>query len=220
MIIALAGIKGGTGKTTIATHLAMIYAQKSRDTLLVDADDQGTASLFTALRNQARASGAGYTIVKLSGAQVRTELLRLAPKYEEIVIDVGGRDTASQRAALSVAQVALFPFTPSSFDVWTLQQVGELVAEMQAVNPRLQAFSFLNQATPKGKDNAEAASILREELRLQFIETFIVSRKAFRRAADSGQCVNELKPLDVKAAGEITCLYQQISTSTAQTRAT
>ena len=210
MIIAVGGIKGGTGKTTIATHLAVLHATEGHDTLLVDADEQGTASLFTALRNQERAGGAGFTIIKLSGGQVRTELQRLAPKYEVVIIDVGGRDTASQRAALSVAHIAIFPFTPSSFDVWTLHQAGELVAEMRSVNPGLAAYSFLNQATPKGKDNEEAAMILREEESILYLDCPIVSRKAFRRAADGGQAVIELKPLDIKAANEIRVLFGEV----------
>ena len=44
-----------------------------------------------------------YTSIKLTGAAVRTETLRLREKYQDIIIDTGGRDTISQRAALTVA---------------------------------------------------------------------------------------------------------------------
>jgi hypothetical protein len=43
-----------------------------------------------------------YTCVKLTGASVRTEVLAMSKKYDHIIIDAGGRDTTSQRAALSV----------------------------------------------------------------------------------------------------------------------
>ena len=39
MIYTLGGIKGGTGKTTIATNLAIMLSRAGRDVLLVDADD-------------------------------------------------------------------------------------------------------------------------------------------------------------------------------------
>ncbi|HQH27598.1 MAG TPA: AAA family ATPase, partial [Oligoflexia bacterium] len=61
MIITVGGTKGGGGKTTLATNLVVMRSLQSRDVLLIDADDQGTASSFTSLRNSNREGGAGYT---------------------------------------------------------------------------------------------------------------------------------------------------------------
>jgi chromosome partitioning protein len=55
---------------------------------------------------------------------MRTQTLRLAEKYRDIIFDTGGRDTSNQRAALSVGDVLLVPFVPHSFDIWTLEKVG------------------------------------------------------------------------------------------------
>jgi chromosome partitioning protein len=55
---------------------------------------------------------------------VRTETQWLAGKYDDVIIDTGGRDTASRRAALTVAEVLLVPCLPRSFDIWTLEKVG------------------------------------------------------------------------------------------------
>lgn len=52
MILVCGGIKGGVGKTTLATNIAVMRAAEGKDVLLVDADDQGTASDFTAIRNE------------------------------------------------------------------------------------------------------------------------------------------------------------------------
>jgi cellulose biosynthesis protein BcsQ len=68
----------------------------------------------------------------------------LAEKYDEIVIDVGGRDTRSLRAALTVADAILIPFQPRSVDLWTASQIGALVAEARHVNERLRALAILN----------------------------------------------------------------------------
>jgi chromosome partitioning protein len=80
MILVCGGIKGGVGKTTLATNMAVMRANDGNDVLLVDADDQGTASDFTAIRNEAMAErgGAGYTSIKLHGAAVRSEVTRMA----------------------------------------------------------------------------------------------------------------------------------------------
>ncbi|MEM9032135.1 MAG: AAA family ATPase [Pseudomonadota bacterium] len=210
MIITVGGIKGGSGKTTVSTNLAVLRASAGRDVLLVDADDQETASDFTMLRNEGQEDGAGYTSIKLTGAAVRTEVKRLAAKYDDIVIDTGGRDTSSQRAALTVSDTLLVPFVPRSFDVWTLEKVSQLVGEMRAANPDLAAYAFINRADPRGQDNAEAEEVIRETEELTLIQTPLGARKAFGNAAAHGLAVTELKPQDPKASDEMLTLFRYL----------
>jgi chromosome partitioning protein len=210
MIIVVGGIKGGSGKTTVATNLAVIRSGEGHDVLLIDADDQETATDFTIIRNERHPEGAGYTSIKLTGAAVRTETLRLANKYEDIIIDTGGRDTTSQRAALTIADALLVPFVPRSFDVWTIEKVSSLVSEMQTANPNLQAYTFINRADPRGQDNDDAAEVLKETGTLSFVETPLGARKAFGNAAAEGLAITELKPQDPKATEEFLTLYRYI----------
>ena len=209
MKIVVGGIKGGSGKTTVATNLAVLSARR-QDVLLIDADDQETATDFTVLRNERRPEGAGYTCIKLTGAAVRTETQRLARKYDTILIDTGGRDTTSQRAALTVADVLLVPFVPRSFDLWTLEKVAALVEEMRTANPQLTAYVFLNRADPRGQDNDESVAMLKEASSLEFLNAPLGTRKAFANAAAQGLSVVELKPPDAKASEEIMTLYQRV----------
>ena len=58
--------------------------------LLVDADTQTTSSDFSLQRNNKTDGNAGFTCIKLAGQAVRTETLRLADKYQDIIIDTGG----------------------------------------------------------------------------------------------------------------------------------
>lgn len=210
MIVTVGGIKGGSGKTTVATHLAVLAASRGRDVLLVDADEQETATDFTLLRNERLAGRAGYTGVRLAGPAVRNEVLRLKEKYEEIVIDTGGRDTTSQRAALSVAGVLVVPFLPRSFDVWTQDKVEALVAEMRQVNPALKAFAFLNRADARGADNDEAARLLAESAELSLLPALLVARKAFSNAAAQGLTVGEVRPRDPRAVAEMEALFAAV----------
>src|SRR3954464_1721269 len=207
-IYTVGGIKGGSGKTTVATNLTVLLAAEGRDVLLVDADDQETASDFTAWRNTSTDGQAGYTAIQLTGDAVRTEVKRLASKYDDIVIDTGGRDTTSQRAAMTVSDLYLVPFVPRSFDVWTLERVVRLIEEMRPANPRLRAFAFLNRADAGGNDNAGAAEYLKEASCITFIDTPLGGRKAFSNAAAEGRAVVELKRKDTKAEAEIRALYQ------------
>ncbi len=214
MILTVGGIKGGSGKTTVATNIAVLRAREGRDVLLVDADDQETASDFTMLRNERCAAGAGFTSIKLTGAAVRTETRRLGVKYDDVVIDTGGRDTTSQRAALTVSDLLLVPFVPRSFDVWTLEKVSQLVGEMRAANPDLRAYAFLNRADPKGQDNADAEEVIAETPELTLIHAPLGTRKAFGNAASQGMSVVELRPQDPKASDEILTLYRHLFDTT------
>ena len=210
MIVVCGGIKGGSGKTTVATNLAVMRALAGADVLLIDADDQETSFDFTVLRNERREGNAGYTCIKLTGAALRTETLRLSEKYQDIVIDTGGRDTTSQRAALSIADVLLVPFVPRSFDVWTLEKVARVVGEVRALNTKLVAYTFLNRADPRGQDNEEAAAVIRDTEALTFLDTPLGNRKAFANAGAIGLSVCELLPNDPKATGEITTLFERL----------
>lgn len=210
MITVVGGTKGGSGKSTVAINLAVILAAMGRDTLLIDADDQETSTDFTALRNERRDGGAGYTCVALTGRAVLTEARRLAPKYQEVIIDTGGRDTVSQRAALAICDNYLIPFAPRSFDVWTIDKVAELIEEAKSINLDFQAFAFINRADSRGAENAEAAEILQSKPAMTFIPTILGNRKAFAHAAAAGLAVTELRPIDHKAVEEMSALFSRL----------
>lgn len=207
MITVVGGTKGGSGKSTVATNLAVMLSLAGRDVLLVDADDQETSMDFTSLRNDKIAKGAGYTCISLTGKAVYTETKRLAEKHQEIIIDCGGRDTASQRAALALCDTYLVPFVPRSFDVWTLDKVAELIEEVRAINPDFKAYAFLNRADPKGTDNKDAAEFLSNAKSLEYLDTPLGHRKAYANAASQGMSVVELRPADPKAVEEIGKLF-------------
>ncbi len=211
MIYTIGGIKGGSGKTTIATNLAIWLAQKGSDVLLVDADEQETATDFSAWREQNVGDEMGYTSIKLTGESVRTQVTKLKNKYEHIVIDTGGRDTTSQRAALVISDYYLVPFNPRSFDIWTVYKVQNLVGEIRAVKPdALHVYTFLNRADPRGADNDEAAEILMQCEGMNYVPNPLGNRKAFSHAAGKGLGIVELNPPDEKASTELNNLFTYI----------
>jgi chromosome partitioning protein len=210
MIYTVGGIKGGSGKTTIATNLAVYLAQQGRDVILVDADDQESATDFTSFRHQTLDGQLGYTAVKITGRELNTNVARLAAKCDDVVIDTGGRDTVSQRSAITVSNVYLVPFAPRSLDIWTLRKVEHLIAEIQPFNPSLISITFINKADARGNYKEETADLLRESQILQFLDTPIGNRISFANAASAGLGVIENKPTDEKAVIEIKDLYEGI----------
>lgn len=212
MIVTIGNVKGGVGKTTLAVNLAIALADASGDVLLIDGDEQGTALAFTELRTTARGQP-GYTAVALHGANIRTQVRLLAPKYSDIVIDVGGRDTGSLRAALTVTEIVLIPVKPRSFDLWGADQTAELVREAREVNEALRAVAVLNEADPLGRDNQTALDALGEIAGLEVAPVMIGRRKAFPNAAASGLSVLEAAD-DAKAEDEMRRLLRHLSACT------
>lgn len=209
MIYTTGGIKGGCGKSTIATNLTVYLANQGRDVLLVDADDQQTATDFTNIRTEVQGEPR-YTAIQLYEMAVYSQVQQMKGKYDDIVIDTGGRDTKSQRAALLASDIYLVPFLPRSFDIWTLEKIEEVLEEVRTQNQTLKAYCFLNKADFTGSYNNEAAEPLRKSEHIEFIEAPLGYRKVYAHASSDGLGITEYKPKDAKAIAEIETLFKAL----------
>lgn len=212
MIYTVGGYKGGSSKTTIAINLAVYLQQQGRRVLICDADDQESAKIF----NEVRRDYSGkppLNLITLTGNQVHKQLLDHAADYDDVVVDTGGRDTTSQRSALSIADVYLVPFPPRATDLWTSGKVDELVSKALSVNPKLRAFAFVARADTHGLGGTagqQAVQYLNGLSQVTFVPLTIGNRVAFDKAMLVGLSVLELAPPDVKANAEVAALFTHI----------
>lgn len=208
MILTIGSIKGGCGKSLIATNLTVLQSEKKRSVLLVDGDEQGTSGDWSDHRTNLGLP-TSWTTIRLRGNAVRSEVLKLKSNYDDIIIDCGGRDTSSLRAALTVSNIFLIPFQPKSFDIWTATKVSALVEEVAVLNPKLQTYAFINCAASRGTDNDDAKKILSQLSNIILLDQTVGLRKSFSNATSEGLGVSELKT-DKKATQEIQALCTRL----------
>lgn len=210
MILAVANTKGGVGKTTLALNIAIARAIAGQDVWLIDGDRQNTAQTAIGLRAEAGQIPAIACGSYVDGGLLRSQVLQQKNKFDEIIIDVGGRDSSALRAALVIADILVVPFQPRSYDVWALADISLLIQEARSVRDGLRAYAVLNSADPSGSDNREAADAVADHPELELLDAPLRRRKAFANAAGAGLCVYEAVPHDVRAVAELSYLIKQL----------
>lgn len=212
MIITVGNTKGGVGKTTLALNIAIARALAGRDVWLIDGDRQGTAQSAVSIRAEAGHAPGIACATYPDGATLRAQVQQQRSKFDDIVIDAGGRDSTALRAALILSDVLLVPFQPRSFDVWALDDIGGLIDESRSVRDGLRAYAVLNCADPgeSSTDNAEAAAAVANVSQFEFLATPVRRRKSFANAAGQGLSVLEIRPSDKKACDELNALVHAL----------
>jgi chromosome partitioning protein len=211
MIIMVGGEKGGVGKTTLATHLAVARKTLGSTVVLVDADSQGTSSTWSDARKE-HPEVPQVPCVSLRGGKVHVELKELARHYSDVVVDTGGADSQEFRSAMLASDILLMPLRPGSFDFWTLLKMQEVVSLAEGFNDSLQAVVALSQVPPSAIDRArkEATQILADMPRFRLLNTLTVFRAAFNHSAGEGLTVDEMPRRDPKACSEVALLHEEL----------
>jgi chromosome partitioning protein len=211
VIVTVGNTKGGVGKTTLALQLALARALAGRDVLMVDGDRQASTQMAVAIRAEAGRKPGLACVQYHDGAVLRAQVQRQASKYDDVVIDAGGRDSSALRAALYLSDLLIVPFQPRSVDVWALADIAGLVDETNGIRDGLRVFAVLNAADPgTSSDNTEAAAALSDFPQLTLLDAPIRRRKAFANALGLGLSVEELTPRDSKACEELANLVSMV----------
>src|SRR5574343_146006 len=210
MIITIGNTKGGVGKTTLALNLAIARALAGKEVWLIDGDRQGTAQTALTIRTEANRTPVIACAQYAEGSTLRGQLMKMAPKFDDVVIDAGGRDSTALRAALVLSDLLIVPFAPRSLDVWALSDICTLIDDARSVRDGLKAVAVLNNADPNGQDNAEAIAALADFPQLEYLPTPIRRRKPVANAAGQGLSVLEALPKDSKASEEMNAFVNAV----------
>ena len=193
-VIAVLNQKGGSGKTTIATHLARSLQLDGGSVLLVDSDPQGSARDWAAVREEQP-----VTVVGIDRPTIERDLKHIARK-DFVVIDGAPQAADLAVSALKAADFVLIPVQPSPYDIWATADLVELVKQrMELTDGRLQAAFVVSRAIKGTRIGAEVVDAL-AGYDLPVLETRITQRVGYPGTATSGTTVLDADPGGAAAA--------------------
>jgi chromosome partitioning protein len=197
-VLALASRKGGAGKTTLASHLAVqAQASGAGPVALMDTDPQGGLAGWWNARAASTPEWiepAGSLSVAIAGcraAEYRTLLIDTPPSLSETIAEV-----------LALADLIVVPVQPSPND---LRAVGGTV-ELAAASGKPMVF-VINRATARARITTQAAIALSQYGAVAPV--VIHARIDFATSMTDGRTAAELDPAS-KSAGEIAALWDYL----------
>lgn len=203
-VIAVLNQKGGSGKTTVATHLARALQIKGADVLLVDSDPQGSARDWAAVREDQP-----LTVVGIDRPTIDRDVKNVARKVDYVVIDGAPQAADLAVSAIKAADYIVIPVQPSPYDIWATSDLVELVKQrIEMTDGKLQA-GFVVSRVIKGTRIGEEVTEALHGYGLPVLESRITQRVSYPGTAASGSTVMDAEP-NGDAAAEIFALADEI----------
>ena len=183
-IVVIASQKGGSGKTTLAAHLAVAAEQAGKGpVVLIDKDPQQTLSTWW---NQRQAEAPKLATVALRDLPTQVDALA-SNGFQYCTIDTPPALTEQNRQVLKLADLVLIPARPSANDLWALGATLHLVQQSEA------AFVFvLTQAKPKKPPDRAGIAALSEHG--QVLQSIIHDRVSYADCMTDGRTALEINP--------------------------
>ncbi|MCX7898367.1 MAG: AAA family ATPase [Rhodocyclaceae bacterium] len=205
-IIAIVNQKGGTGKTTLAMHLAAGLARRG-ETVVVDLDPQASALHWAGQGGQPFPAA----VKQMQGRWDGETLRRTYKAFRYLVLDCPpALDSHAALKALRVADVALIPVLPSPVDLWASLRLPREIEAAREENPGLAAYLVLNQLEPKNALSSAMRDAL-AEFELPALQATMRRRAIYRSAALEGLSVYQMGSRAAAAIEEIEAIIKEIA---------
>ena len=202
-VIAVLNQKGGSGKTTIATHLARALQLDGASVLLVDSDPQGSARDWAAVQDDNP-----VTVVGIDRPTIDRDLKAIGHK-DFVVIDGAPQAADLAVSAIKAASFILIPVQPSPYDIWATADLVELVKQrIEVTDGKLKAAFVVSRAIKGTRIGAEITEAL-AGYGLPVLESRITQRVSYLVTAAAGTTILDAEP-DGDGSGEIRALMNEI----------
>jgi chromosome partitioning protein len=201
--LAVIALKGGSGKTTVATHLALAAHLRGLDTLVADVDPQRSARDVLGAREPAGPPCVTTNGRKLLAAQVAAAGL----KKQLLIIDTPAGAVEDVSEALVLSDLSIMVVRPTLLDLAGLARTLNIVRKLEKPS-----IVLLNQA-PAARENVETPLVKRAMRALDYMQAQVApvilrSRAIYQTALERGRSAEET--LDRAAAREIAALWDHV----------
>lgn len=198
--IAVIALKGGSGKTTVASHLAIAAYLRGQDVLVADLDRQ--RSIYNIL--DARDTEGPACVIATGATLMAAQFAAVGLKKALMVIDTPAGAVEDVSEAVVLSDLAVLVVRPTLLDLSGLAPSLSLVRRM-----RKPSLVVMNQA-PTAREGMESPLVRRALRALDYMcapvaPSILRTRTAFQTALETGRSAEETS--DTAAAGEIAALW-------------
>jgi len=199
--LALLSQKGGSGKTTLAIHLAIAAERAGHSVAMLDLDPQGSSTAWGDSRVDETPSVTSIHANRLTQAKA----VAAKAGASLIIIDSAPHSADDAVAATEVSDLVLTPCRPGILDLRAIATTARIIKLVGKPG-----FVVLNHAPPRAPRLIEDAIEAVKHHGMDVAPIVIHQRSAFAHSLTMGQAAQEYEP-DGKAAEEITFLFQWVS---------
>jgi chromosome partitioning protein len=203
-VITISQQKGGTGKTTLAVHLAMAFIKyHNLKVAVIDTDPQGSLGKWFMIRTEKKVSNENLTFktASLWGAQYESKTLK--NDHDIVIIDTPPKIESDARPAIEAADLVLIPIAASHVDFWA---TGAIVEIAKKANKKI--LAQINRSSQRSKLIDKTKDFIKS-LDLKSTETIIGNRQIYTSSMGEGKTAVE-KQKKGNAVDEIKKLSDQI----------
>ena len=205
-VITISQQKGGSGKTTLAVHLALAFIKyHNLKVAVIDTDPQGSLGKWFMIRTEKKVSNDNLTFktASLWGAQYESKTLK--KDHDIVIIDTPPKIESDSRPSIESADLVLIPVAASHVDFWA---TGAIVEIAKKANKKI--LIQINRSSQRSKLITKTNEFIKS-LNLSATKTIIGNRQIFAASMGEGKTAVE-KQKKSSAVDEIKQLSEQILT--------